>query len=206
MRPVSARASPSYSRPRSMSAPKTPTQAEKATASSDRKAMKDPMKLVATSISTPPKTSEITAFTETAQCRGTLKPRVCAVKPAEYIDIELISSMPIRAISRYGTAIQVGRISPRKETGSAAEARSGVETAMIMPIRTMGRTTMPAPPTVTPTIPFEEAVRGRYRVKSGADGIQLTPPAAIRPTPVIIAATVPAGRSKTADQSVSTTR
>ncbi len=53
-------------------------------------------------------------------------PRVCAVKPAEYIDIELISSMPISAMNRYGTAIQVGRISPRKDTGSYAEARSGV--------------------------------------------------------------------------------
>ncbi len=154
-------ARPSYSVRRSMSAPKTPTQAEKATASSDRKAMNEPMKLVATSISTPPKTSEITALTDTAQWRGTLKPRVCAVKPAEYIDIELISSMPTSAISRYGTAIQVGRISPRKETGSEAEARSGVDTAITAPISTIGRTTMPAPPTAVPTIAFDDAVRGR---------------------------------------------
>ncbi|MDH6487033.1 hypothetical protein M2157_003032 [Streptomyces sp. SAI-127] len=46
----------------------------------------------------PPRTSEITALAETAQCRGTRKPRVCAVKPAEYMDIELISSVPARAI------------------------------------------------------------------------------------------------------------
>lgn len=50
-----------------MSAPQTPTQAENATASIDRNAMNEPMKLVATSIRTPPRTSEITAFTGTAQ-------------------------------------------------------------------------------------------------------------------------------------------
>lgn len=66
MRVVSVMARPSYSVRRSMSAPNTPTQAEKATASRERKAMKEPRKLVATSISTPPKTSEITALTETA--------------------------------------------------------------------------------------------------------------------------------------------
>ena len=52
---------------------------------------KEPMKLLATSIRTPPRTSEMTASTETAQWRGIRKPRVCAVKPVEYIDIELIS-------------------------------------------------------------------------------------------------------------------
>src|ERR1043165_1802 len=113
-----------------MSAPKTPTQAEKATASSERKEMNELMKLVATSIRMAPKTSEITALMETAQWRGTLKPRVWAGKPPEDIDMGFISSMPTRAISRYGTAIHSGRISPRKETGSWAEARSGVETAI----------------------------------------------------------------------------
>ncbi|MFF2510736.1 hypothetical protein [Streptomyces sp. NPDC058086] len=58
------------------------------------------MKEVATSSRTPPRTSEITALTATARCRDTLMPRVCAVKPAEYIDIALISSMPTRAMSR----------------------------------------------------------------------------------------------------------
>lgn len=79
----------------------------------------------------------------------------------EYMDIELISSMPMRAMSRYGTAIQVGSSSPMKETGSWAVARSGVPTAMSAPIRTIGSTTTPAPPIVAPTIPLEEAVRGR---------------------------------------------
>lgn len=81
------------------------------------------------------------------------------VKPAEYIDIELISNVPIRAIRRYGTASHRGRISPRKDTGSAAEARSGVADAMTRPMRIIGRTTPPTPPTVLRTI--AAAVPGR---------------------------------------------
>ncbi|CAM5252119.1 hypothetical protein STANM309S_01055 [Streptomyces tanashiensis] len=88
-------------------------------------------------------------------------PRVCAVNPAEYIDIELIRSIPSRAITRYGTEIHIGSSSPMKETGSCAEARSGVDTAITAPISTIGSTTIPAPPTVEPTIAREEAVRGR---------------------------------------------
>ncbi len=51
-------------------------------------------------------------------------------------------------------------------------------------------------------MPLEEAVRGRYRVKSGPEGTQLIPPAAIVPMPAIIIALDPAGLPKTADQSV----
>lgn len=143
-----------------MSTPKTPIHAENATASSVRKETNEPMKLVATTISRKPKI-RLMALTLTAQVRGTLMPRACAVKPAEYMDMELISSMPTRAISRYGTAIHIGRISPMNATGSLAPARSGVETAITAPISTIGRTTMPAPPTVEPTIALLEAVRGR---------------------------------------------
>lgn len=58
------------------------------------------MKLFATSISSDPRKRLIAAFTPTAQVRGTVNPRVCAVNPAEYIDIALISTMPSTATAR----------------------------------------------------------------------------------------------------------
>jgi hypothetical protein len=61
-----------------MSTPKTPSRAEKAPAKSERKVM-----------------GEEEEGDERAR-----EPSVWAVKPAEYMDIELISRVPIRAISR----------------------------------------------------------------------------------------------------------
>ncbi len=123
--------------------------------------MNEPRKLVATSISSRPPTSEITALMLTAMARGSLTPMVWAVKPAEYMERLLISSMPTIAVSRYGTASQVGSRSPRKETGSAASARPGEATAITAPISTIGTITRPAPETVTPTIFRPEAECGR---------------------------------------------
>lgn len=94
------RAPGSYVRPLSRSTPKTPSHAENVTPSSVRNDRKVSMKLVATIISAPPRSRLIVALTPTAQARGIANPRVCAVKPAEYIDIALISAMPTTAVRR----------------------------------------------------------------------------------------------------------
>lgn len=90
----------SYVRPRSRSTPNTPIQAENVTPSRVRNEKKVWMRLVATIISVPPSSRLIAAFTPTAQGRGRSNPSVCAVKPAEYIDSALISTMPTTAVSR----------------------------------------------------------------------------------------------------------
>lgn len=46
-------------------------------------------------------------------------------------------------------------------TGSGAVASPGEATAITVPVRTIGTYTIPAPPTVAPTIAAPEAVRGR---------------------------------------------
>ncbi len=83
-----------------MSTAYTPIQAEKDTASSVRKVMNWPMKSLATSIMNAPPTRLMIALMLTAMARGSLTPMVCAVKPAEYIDRLLISSIPTSAVSR----------------------------------------------------------------------------------------------------------
>lgn len=90
-----------------------------------------------------------------------MNPRVCAVNPAEYIDMALISTMPSTATARYGTEIQSGSSTPMNATGSRVTARSGVPTAITAPISTIGRNTIPAPPTVAATIARPDAVCGR---------------------------------------------
>lgn len=158
---MSRSATGSYARPRNWSMPKTPIQAENVTASRFRKEMNKSMKLFATIISSVPRNRLIAAFVPTAQARGTRNPSVCAVNPAEYIDMALISTMPITATSRYGTEIQSGSNAPMKETGSRVTASPGVPTAITAPISTIGRNTIPAPLTVAATIARPDAVRGR---------------------------------------------
>lgn len=101
------------------------------------------------------------AFTPTAHARGIMNPNVCAVNPAEYIDIALISTMPTTEISRYGTESQSGSRGPMNETGSRVTARPGVATAITEPISTIGRNAIPVPPTVATIIARPDAVRGR---------------------------------------------
>ncbi len=144
-----------------MSAPNTPIHAENATPSSVRNDTNAARKPCATSISTPPASALITAFNPTAHARRSRKPSVCAVKPAEYIDIALISSVPTRAISRYGTDSHSGSNSPMNDTGSRADASPGSESAITAPISTSGTTTTAAPATVAPTTAAPDACRGR---------------------------------------------
>lgn len=79
----------------------------------------------------------------------------------EYIDIALTSTMPMTAVSRYGTESHLGSSSPMNATGSFATARCGELTAITAPVATIGGIVTSAPPTAAATIARSGADLGR---------------------------------------------